>query len=158
MDTHLKNKYELLWDQKSPEGYLKIMAVLQKYIDQGISVNTSYNPEHYEDNKIPMSEMLTDIVTAYKYGLKQLYYFNTFATILSLPSYDEKFIYSMITICKPTDFDKSRYQPEVRLKIDKYNRLAARKHGNKDRCAFLLVFECLSQVSNPELIYLTILV
>ncbi len=75
---HLKNKYDLLWDQKSPDGYLKICSILQKYIDQGISVNTSYNPEHYEDNKIPMSVMLTDLVTAYKYGLKQLYYFNTF--------------------------------------------------------------------------------
>jgi len=75
---HLKNKYDLLWDQKSPDGYLKICAILQKYIDQGISVNTSYNPEHYEDNKIPMSVMMTDLVTAYKYGLKQLYYFNTF--------------------------------------------------------------------------------
>ncbi|WP_341666225.1 hypothetical protein, partial [Vibrio sp.] len=49
-----------------------------KYIDQGISVNTSYNPEHYEDNKVPMSVMIKDLVTAYKYGLKQLYYFNTF--------------------------------------------------------------------------------
>jgi len=75
---HLKNKYDLLWDQKSPDGYLKICGILQKYIDQGISVNTSYNPEHYEDNKIPMSVMLTDLVTAYKYGLKQLYYFNTY--------------------------------------------------------------------------------
>tara|TARA_B110000977_G_scaffold120941_1_gene155613 strand:+ start:2604 stop:4889 length:2286 start_codon:yes stop_codon:yes gene_type:complete len=75
---HLKNKYDLLWDQKSPDGYLKICAILQKYIDQGISVNTSYNPEHFEDNKIPMSIMMTDLVTAYKYGLKQLYYFNTF--------------------------------------------------------------------------------
>tara|TARA_Y100000114_G_scaffold65677_1_gene60185 strand:- start:983 stop:3295 length:2313 start_codon:yes stop_codon:yes gene_type:complete len=75
---NLKNKYDLLWDQKSPDGYLKICAILQKYIDQGISVNTSYNPEHYEDNKIPMSTMITDLVTAYKYGLKQLYYFNTY--------------------------------------------------------------------------------
>ena len=75
---HLKNKYDLLWDQTSPQGYLAICGILQKYIDQGISVNTSYNPEHYEDNKIPMSEMITDLVTAYKYGLKQLYYFNTF--------------------------------------------------------------------------------
>jgi len=75
---HLKNKYDLLWDQESPDGYLKICAILQKYIDQGISVNTSYNPEHFEDNKIPMSTMITDLVTAYKYGLKQLYYFNTY--------------------------------------------------------------------------------
>ncbi len=75
---HLKNKYDLLWDQESPDGYLKICAILQKYIDQGISVNTSYNPEFFEDNKVPMSEMVTDLVTAYKYGLKQLYYFNTY--------------------------------------------------------------------------------
>jgi len=75
---HLKNKYELLWDQKSPLGYLKIMAVLQKYIDQGISVNTSYNPQFYEDEKIPMSEMLQHILMFYKYGGKQLYYFNTY--------------------------------------------------------------------------------
>jgi ribonucleoside-diphosphate reductase alpha chain len=74
----LKNKYELLWDQTSPEGYLKLCAVLQKYIDQGISVNTSYNPQHYADEKIPMSEMLQHLIMCYKYGLKQLYYFNTF--------------------------------------------------------------------------------
>jgi ribonucleoside-diphosphate reductase alpha chain len=74
----LKNKYDLLWDQKSPEGYLKIMAVLQKYIDQGISVNTSYNPEHYEDEKIPMSVLLQHVIMFYKYGGKQLYYNNTY--------------------------------------------------------------------------------
>jgi ribonucleoside-diphosphate reductase alpha chain len=75
---HLKNKYELLWDQRSPEGYMSIMAVLQKYIDQGISVNTSYNPVFYEDEKINMSEMLRHLMIFYKYGGKQLYYFNTF--------------------------------------------------------------------------------
>lgn len=74
----LKNKYDLLWDQKSPEGYLKIVAVLQKYIDQGISVNTSYNPEFYEDEKIPMSVLLKDILFFYKMGGKQLYYNNTY--------------------------------------------------------------------------------
>ena len=74
----LKNRYELLWDQTSPEGYLKLCAVLQKYIDQGISVNTSYNPQHYDDEKIPMSEMLQHLIMCYKYGLKQLYYFNTY--------------------------------------------------------------------------------
>ena len=74
---HLKTKYDLLWDQASPEGYLQICAVLQKYIDQGISVNTSYNPEHFEDSKVPMSQMIKDIVTFYKYGGKQLYYNNT---------------------------------------------------------------------------------
>jgi ribonucleoside-diphosphate reductase alpha chain len=75
---YYKNKYDLLWDQKSPEGYLKIMAVLQKYIDQGISVNTSYNPEHYEDEKIPMSVLIQDLLMFYKYGGKQLYYNNTY--------------------------------------------------------------------------------
>ena len=74
----LKNKYDLLWDQKSPQGYLKIMAVLQKYIDQGISVNTSYNPEHYDDEKVPMSVLIQDVLMFYKYGGKQLYYNNTF--------------------------------------------------------------------------------
>ena len=73
----LKNKYELLWDQKSPEGYLKIMSILQKYIDQGISVNTSYNPSYYEDDKVSMSDLLKHIVMFYKYGGKQLYYNNT---------------------------------------------------------------------------------
>ena len=74
---NLKNKYDLLWDQPGPEGYLKIMAILQKYVDQGISVNTSYNPSQYEDNKIPLSVMIKDLITFYKYGGKQLYYFNT---------------------------------------------------------------------------------
>jgi len=73
----LKNKYDLLWDQQSPEGYIKIMAVLQKYIDQGISVNTSYNPIYFEDEKIPMSTMLQHLLMFYKLGGKQLYYFNT---------------------------------------------------------------------------------
>jgi len=74
----LKNKYELLWDQESPEGYLKLCAVLQKYIDQGMSVNTSYNPQFFEDEKIPMSVMLQHLLLCYKYGIKQLYYFNTY--------------------------------------------------------------------------------
>lgn len=70
-------KYELLWNQKSPEGYLTIMAILQKFIDQSISTNTSYNPKFFEDEKIPMSEMLKHILMCYKYGIKTLYYFNT---------------------------------------------------------------------------------
>jgi ribonucleoside-diphosphate reductase alpha chain len=76
--ARLKNKYELLWDQQSPEGYLKICAVLQKFIDQGISVNTSYNPRFYDEEKIPMSEMIKHMLMFYKYGGKQLYYFNTY--------------------------------------------------------------------------------
>lgn len=72
----LKNKYDLLWDQKSPEGYLKICAVIQKFIDQAISVNTSYNPKFYEGNEIPMSVLLRDMLNFYKWGGKDLYYFN----------------------------------------------------------------------------------
>ena len=74
----LKTKYDLLWDHKNPEGYIKIVSVLQKYIDQGISVNTSYNPVFYPDEKIPLSDMLKHVLMFYKYGGKQLYYFNTF--------------------------------------------------------------------------------
>lgn len=74
----LKNKYELLWDQPSPEGYITIMAVLQKFIDQSISTNTSYNPMFYPDEKIPMSEMLKHLLMMYKYGIKTGYYLNTF--------------------------------------------------------------------------------
>jgi ribonucleoside-diphosphate reductase alpha chain len=74
----LKNKYDLLWTQESPLGYIKLSAILQKYIDQGISINTSYNPQFFEDEKIPMSTMLQDLLNCYKYGHKQLYYFNTY--------------------------------------------------------------------------------
>lgn len=73
----LKNKYDLLWDQKSPEGYLKICAVFQKFLDQAISVNTTYNPKYYENEEIPMSVMLSDLLMCYRNGIKNLYYFNT---------------------------------------------------------------------------------
>jgi ribonucleoside-diphosphate reductase alpha chain len=73
----LKNKYDLLWDQKSPEGYLKVCAVLQKFMDQSISVNTSYNPAHYPDGQVPMSELLKHLLMHYKLGGKTLYYLNS---------------------------------------------------------------------------------
>ena len=73
----LKNKYDLVWDQENPEGYLQVCAVLQKWIDQGISVNTSYNPEKFPEGKVPMSRLIKDVVSFYKYGGKQLYYNNT---------------------------------------------------------------------------------
>jgi ribonucleoside-diphosphate reductase alpha chain len=75
---HLKNKYDLLWDQTSPKGYIKIVSVLQKYIDQSISANTSYNPEHYGNDMISMKDMIEDVLLFYKYGGKCLYYFNTY--------------------------------------------------------------------------------
>ncbi len=74
----LKNKYDLLWDQKSPEGYLKIAAIVNKYLDQTGSWNVSYNPQHYEDEELPLSEMMRHILLAYKWGLKTLYYNNTY--------------------------------------------------------------------------------
>jgi ribonucleoside-diphosphate reductase alpha chain len=76
--NRLKNKYELLWDQKSPRGYLKVACVIIKYLDQSASINTSYNPEHYPEREISMKDMITDLLTFYKYGGKNLYYFNTY--------------------------------------------------------------------------------
>lgn len=73
----LKNRYELKWDLASPKGYLLVMAVFQKYIDQAMSINTPYNVAHYENGEIPMSIMLQDMVFAYSLGLKTLYYFET---------------------------------------------------------------------------------
>ena len=74
----LKNSYTLLWDMKSNEGYIKIVAMMQKYFDQAISGNWSYNPLNYENNEVPLSEMATDMLTAYKYGWKTSYYQNTY--------------------------------------------------------------------------------
>jgi ribonucleoside-diphosphate reductase alpha chain len=76
--NRLKNKYDLLWDQANPRGYLKICGVLQKYIDQSISVNTSYNPSNYENNEISMKDMMQDLLLMYKWGIKNAYYFNTY--------------------------------------------------------------------------------
>ncbi len=73
----LKHKYDLLWDQKSPHGYLKICAVFQKFIDQAMSVNTSYNPAHFENEELPMSVLMKDLLLSYQLGIKTLYYFNT---------------------------------------------------------------------------------
>lgn len=72
----LAKKYELKFDQPSPEGYLKIMALFQKFMDQGISVNTTYNPELFDNEEIPLSTLLKDVIFFYKYGGKQLYYLN----------------------------------------------------------------------------------
>ena len=74
----LKNNYTLLWDMKSNEGYIKIVAVMQKFFDQAISGNWSYNPENYPDNEVPVSVMATDLLTTYKYGWKTSYYQNTY--------------------------------------------------------------------------------
>lgn len=72
----MKNKYDLLWDQKNCDGYIKICAVLQKFIDQSISLNLSYNPKYYDEEKIPMSELFRHMLMCYRYGIKTLYYCN----------------------------------------------------------------------------------
>ena len=76
--TTLKNNYTLLWDMPSNEGYINIVAVMQKFFDQAISGNWSYNPTHFENNEVPMSVMLQDMLTTYKYGWKTSYYQNTY--------------------------------------------------------------------------------
>jgi ribonucleoside-diphosphate reductase alpha chain len=73
----LKNRYDLLWNQPSPEGYIKICAIINKWIDQSISLNTSYNPNFYPDRQLPMSELLRHQVLMYKWGIRTGYYFNT---------------------------------------------------------------------------------
>ena len=74
----LKNNYTLLWDMKSNEGYIIVTAVMQKFFDQAISGNWSYNPENYPDNEVPVSVMANDLLTTYKYGWKTSYYQNTY--------------------------------------------------------------------------------
>ena len=73
----LKNNYTLLWDMPSNRGYINIVAVMQKFFDQAISGNWSYNPENYQDNEVPVSVMAQDFLTTYKYGWKTSYYQNT---------------------------------------------------------------------------------
>ena len=75
--TLLKNAYTLLWDMPDNTGYINIVAVMQKFFDQAISGNWSYNPENYENNEVPVSVMAKDLLTTYKYGWKTSYYHNT---------------------------------------------------------------------------------
>ena len=75
---NLKNYYTLLWDMPGNEGYINVVAVLQKYFDQAISGNWSYNPEQYEGNQVPVSVMAKDLLTTYKMGWKTSYYQNTY--------------------------------------------------------------------------------
>jgi ribonucleoside-diphosphate reductase alpha chain len=74
----LKNNYTLLWDMSGNTGYINIVAVMQKFFDQAISGNWSYNPENYENNEVPVSVMANDFLTTYKYGWKTSYYQNTY--------------------------------------------------------------------------------
>jgi len=74
----LKNYYTLLWDMPDNSGYINIVSVMQKFFDQAISGNWSYNPEHYPDNEVPVSEMAKDLLNTYRYGWKTSYYQNTY--------------------------------------------------------------------------------
>ena len=74
----LKSNYTLLWDMKSNEGYINVVAVMQKYFDQAISGNWSYNPDHFEENQVPLSAMAQDLLTTYRLGWKTSYYQNTY--------------------------------------------------------------------------------
>ena len=73
----LKNQYETLWQMGGNDGYLKLVGVMQKFVDQAISANTSYDPKRFEGGRVPMNQMLKDLLSAYKYGVKTLYYHNT---------------------------------------------------------------------------------
>jgi ribonucleoside-diphosphate reductase alpha chain len=73
----LKEQYELLWDIPSNDGYLQLVGIMQKFVDQAISANTSYDPNKYDGGKVPMQQLLKDLLTTYKLGIKTLYYHNT---------------------------------------------------------------------------------
>ena len=73
----LRGQYELLWQMPNNDGYLKLVAIMQKFVDQSISANTNYDPTHFEGGRVPMKVLLQDLLTAYKLGVKTLYYHNT---------------------------------------------------------------------------------
>jgi ribonucleoside-diphosphate reductase alpha chain len=73
----LKDNYELLWSIPNNEGYLQLVGIMQKFVDQAISANTNYDPAKFPAGKVPMKQLLKDLLTAYKYGVKTLYYHNT---------------------------------------------------------------------------------
>jgi len=73
----LHKKYELLWDIKDNEGYLQLCAIMQKFVDQAISTNTHYDPSQFKGSRVPMKLFLMDLLKAYKYGIKTLYYHTT---------------------------------------------------------------------------------
>jgi ribonucleoside-diphosphate reductase alpha chain len=73
----LKDQYELLWQMPNNDGYLKLVAIMQKFVDQSISANTNYDPTRFDGQRVPMKVLLKDLLTAYKLGVKTLYYHNT---------------------------------------------------------------------------------
>ena len=100
----LKQYYTLLWDMPSNEGYINVVAVMQKFFDQAISGNWSYNPTHYPDNEVPMSIMIRDLLTTYKLGWKTSYYQNT---------YDYK--------TDPSEIEEEKTQEPLKTSLDTSN-------------------------------------
>tara|TARA_B100000029_G_scaffold99428_1_gene89585 strand:+ start:12449 stop:14782 length:2334 start_codon:yes stop_codon:yes gene_type:complete len=106
----LRNHYTLLWDMPSNEGYINIVAVMQKFFDQAISGNWSYNPTHYENNEVPMSVMIQDMLMTYKLGWKTSYYQNTY----DLKTDDTESIQEVRSESTPNS-----YEPEIEKTTDK---------------------------------------
>ena len=106
----LRNHYTLLWDMPSNEGYINIVAVMQKFFDQAISGNWSYNPTHYENNEVPMSVMIQDMLMTYKLGWKTSYYQNT---------YDLKVDDTQSVEDVRSESTPNSYEPETENKTDK---------------------------------------
>jgi ribonucleoside-diphosphate reductase alpha chain len=105
----LKNNYTLLWDMKGMEGYINIVSVMQKYFDQAISGNWSYNPEHFEDNQVPVSVMAQDLLTTYKLGWKTSYYQNTYdgKNDIDEPAHPIGFVDNVPEEVKPNEEDEA---------------------------------------------------
>jgi len=106
----LKNHYTLLWDMPSNEGYINVVAVMQKFFDQAISGNWSYNPTHYENNEVPMSVMIKDLLTTYKLGWKTSYYQNTY-DYKEDPS--EGFVEEELPALQTTEYDEDGEECEA---------------------------------------------
>ena len=113
--TTLKNNYTLLWEMKDNSGYINVVSVMQKFFDQAISGNWSYNPENYPDNNVPVSVMAGDLLNTYKYGWKTSYYQNT---------YDSK--------TDPTDEAPPEKEESVE---DLLQQILAHRGGNTTACA-----------------------
>ena len=75
--TQYRQNYELLWSIPNNTGYLELVGIMQKFVDQSISANTNYDPSKFESEKVPMNVLFQDLVYAYKMGVKTLYYHNT---------------------------------------------------------------------------------
>ena len=73
----MKDAYETLWAMPNNNGYLQLVGIMQKFVDQAISANTNYDPKRFDGGRVPMNQLFKDLLLAYKYGLKTLYYQNT---------------------------------------------------------------------------------